>query len=237
VEATVALFGHFSIPETIYTDGGPQFLENGAFDQFCQEWNIRHISSSPYMPRSNGHAEAAVKVMKKMIAANISSNGILNKPATMKGLMVFRNTPRSPSNKSPAELIFGGPIRDGIPMRIQALLPQFRFYAEKQIQKHDITKLPDEIKKKELPLLAPKTPIRIQDPHTKKWSKTGFVVSFGANYREYIIRSGHRTYRRNIHFIKPINDENQSMPHQPVKPPPLKPATPLRSKFPVKDDW
>jgi hypothetical protein len=175
--------------------------------------------------------------MKKMTAAIISSNGILNKPATMKGLMVFRNTPRSPSNRSPAELIFSGPMRDRIPMRRQALLPQFRFNAENQIQKHNTAKMPEEVKKKELPLLATKILIQIQDPHNKKWSKTGFVISFGANYHKYIVRSGHKTYRRNRHFIKPINDEKQPMPDQPVRPPPLKPATPLGSKFPVKDDW
>jgi hypothetical protein len=28
-------------------------------------------------------------------------------------------------------------------------------------------------------LLSPKTPVRIKDPISKKWDKTGFVVSFG----------------------------------------------------------
>ena len=67
INATIDLITHFSIPEIIYSDGGPQFIQDGEFDVFCKEWGIRHILSSPYMPRSNGHAEAAVKQMKKLI--------------------------------------------------------------------------------------------------------------------------------------------------------------------------
>ena len=57
----------------LQTDGGQQFLENRKFDTFCKEWGIRHILSSPYMPRSNGLVEAAVKQLKKII--NAKTNG------------------------------------------------------------------------------------------------------------------------------------------------------------------
>ena len=117
ITATIDLITHFSVPEIIYTDGGPQFLQDGAFDKFCQEWGIRHILSSPYMPRSNGHAEAAVKQMKKLIQANLGPNGILNRSSAMAGLQVFRNTPREPTGLSPAVMIFGHSIRDSVPMK------------------------------------------------------------------------------------------------------------------------
>ena len=76
IDATIHLITHFSIPEAIYTDGGPQFLKDGKFAQFCQEWGIQHLQSSPYMSRSNGIAESNVKDMKKIIRANISTNGV-----------------------------------------------------------------------------------------------------------------------------------------------------------------
>jgi hypothetical protein len=41
IEATILLITHFSILEAIYTDGGPQFLKDGKFAQFCQEWGIQ----------------------------------------------------------------------------------------------------------------------------------------------------------------------------------------------------
>jgi hypothetical protein len=36
INATINLITLFGIPEIIYTDGGPQFLENGKFDSFCK---------------------------------------------------------------------------------------------------------------------------------------------------------------------------------------------------------
>ena len=55
-------FGKFS---SIRTDGGPQF--RGQFDQFCNDEKIIHEKSSPHHPQSNGHAESAVKNMKRLV--------------------------------------------------------------------------------------------------------------------------------------------------------------------------
>jgi hypothetical protein len=38
IEATVGLIIHFSIPEIIYSHGGPQLLETGKFEDFWEEW-------------------------------------------------------------------------------------------------------------------------------------------------------------------------------------------------------
>jgi hypothetical protein len=83
------------------------------------------------MSRSNGIAESNVKDMKKIIRANISTNGILDKASALNGLLTFRNTPRSATGKSPAEIIFGQPIHDSLPRSRQHLLPEFRYHAEK----------------------------------------------------------------------------------------------------------
>ena len=45
---------------------GPQL--SGPFKQWCKENNIKHEVSSPYNPKSNGLAEAAVKNVKNIIA-------------------------------------------------------------------------------------------------------------------------------------------------------------------------
>jgi hypothetical protein len=55
------------IPEVIYSDRGPQFVKDGNFDKFCEEWGICHVHSYPYMPRSKDVAESGVKEMKKLI--------------------------------------------------------------------------------------------------------------------------------------------------------------------------
>ena len=58
-------FRDFGFPRVIRTDGGPQF--RGPFDQWCEDLHIIHELSSPYNPRSNGHAEAGVKVAKTIL--------------------------------------------------------------------------------------------------------------------------------------------------------------------------
>ncbi len=56
------LFATFSIPVRIYSDGGPQFLEGETinkfeFSQFCKEWGVQHVTSSP--PRVLSRTESA----------------------------------------------------------------------------------------------------------------------------------------------------------------------------------
>ena len=239
VAAVLELIQHFSIPEIIYSDGGPQFIQEGDFDTFCKEWGIRHILSSPYMPRSNGVAESAVKEMKKLLRGNLMSSGVPNRASTLSGLMMFRNTPRAGTGESPARLLFGHDVRDSLPCRRENLLPPLRFKAEQRLFEHSESLKPDAVRhgpQRELPLLAPSTPVRIQNPLSKKWDTTGFVVKFGINNREYIVRVGHKTIRRNRHFLKPIEVDAAPPLRQPVQAP-LRPPTPVSSAFPVKPDW
>ena len=92
----------FGIPLTCRMDGGPQF--RGPFHTYCQAQGIRHETSSPYNPRSNGHAEAAVKSAKHLLL----KTGPAEFPAA---LAAWRNTSRN-DKPSPNELLFGRKIRD-----------------------------------------------------------------------------------------------------------------------------
>ena len=53
-------------PSHLRSDGGPQFL--GPFREWCKNNNILHEVSSPYNPKGNGLAEAAVKNVKNILA-------------------------------------------------------------------------------------------------------------------------------------------------------------------------
>ena len=61
------LFSEHVIPETLRSDNGPQFTSH-LFTEFTNEWNFDHSTSSPRNPRSNGQAEAAVKIIKPMLS-------------------------------------------------------------------------------------------------------------------------------------------------------------------------
>ena len=60
------LFAEHGIPEEIRSDNGPQFA-NHLFAEFTKDWNIKHSTSSPRNPRSNGQAESAVKIVKGLL--------------------------------------------------------------------------------------------------------------------------------------------------------------------------
>ncbi|XP_065190961.1 uncharacterized protein K02A2.6-like [Sycon ciliatum] len=101
-------FADLGVPAVLCTDGGPQFASK-KFADFCSRWQVQRVSSSPHYPQSNGHAEAAVKAMKRLLLKT-SSNGNLDTDAFRRGLLEWRNTP-GPSGKSPAEHLLGHPLR------------------------------------------------------------------------------------------------------------------------------
>jgi len=241
IEHTISLFENFSVPVTIYSDGGPQFKENGEFNAFCEKWGIEHITSSPHMSRSNGVAEEAVKEMKKIIRASVSQAGVLDRQTTVAGLMMFRNTPRSPTNLSPAQIIFGQDMRDSLPMTRTNLKPDNRFAVEQRLQevREKRKEKENETKgKREMELLRPGQKVFVQHPTTKRWKRTATVVNFGKNNREYIIRDDvtDRVLRRNRKFLKIQKVQPVAPPKQPVQVPKhssevkLVPSQPSESK-------
>ena len=69
VQLTKAHFARFGIPERLITDNGPQFISS-EYKQFASEYGFEHVTSSPYWPKGNGKAEAAVKIVKRMYQKN-----------------------------------------------------------------------------------------------------------------------------------------------------------------------
>ena len=56
-------FMTYGVPSRNRSDGGLQFASS-KFADFKTTWSFTHAMSSPHHPKSNGHAEAAVKAMK-----------------------------------------------------------------------------------------------------------------------------------------------------------------------------
>jgi hypothetical protein len=87
------------------------------------------------MSRSNGMAEEAVKEMKKIILANVSQGGVLDRQSTVDSLVMFGNMPRLPTNLSPAQIIFDQDVRDCLPINLTNLRPDNRFAIEERLQR------------------------------------------------------------------------------------------------------
>ena len=86
------LFVTFGVPSEISSDGGPEFVARETGD-FFKRWRVRHRQSSVSFPSSNGRAELAVKMTKRLVMNNVGPNGDLNSDKMVRALLTQRNTP------------------------------------------------------------------------------------------------------------------------------------------------
>ena len=98
----------FGWPQSLRSDGGPQFRSE--FVSWCKANGIWHEKSSPENHKSNGHAEQAVKTVKKLLA-KVNGNWFKFRQA----LLEWRNTPRTSDGLSPAQWAFGHRQRSNLP--------------------------------------------------------------------------------------------------------------------------
>ncbi len=67
VNHTKSIFARHGIPEVVISVNGPQYTAM-EYKQFAQEWKFEHQTSSPYYPKSNGLAEKAVQIVKRLLS-------------------------------------------------------------------------------------------------------------------------------------------------------------------------
>ena len=198
------LFRKLGVPCRLRTDGGPQF-SSAEFRDFTAAWGIQHDMTSPYMSRSNGHAEAHVKALKGLIAKT-THNGNLNCDEFSKGLLELRNTPRA-GGLSPAQVLYGRNLRSCLPTHRRLFAPTWHTKIAEWDKNRAKTKA--KVKRaydrhaKALEPLAIGDEVRIQDPSTKKWDRTGTVMETRPN-RSYEVKlpSGRILWRNRRYLAK-----------------------------------
>ncbi len=220
------IFVTVGCPVRLYTDGGLPFTARET-KEFLQQWGITHRLSTPHYPQSNGLAEAAVKVLKALLKK--TGGGINDKFQV--GLMELRNTPRG-GGKSPAEIVYGRPMRTLVPMHRDSFDKKWlvdqeehdRRTALKQAQAAEAY----DAKARQLPRLDIGSQVRIRDHVTKLWDTYGTIVSRG-EHRDYRVRlpSG-RTYWRNRRFLRAMPQTNEDgEPETDTVVPDATPPTPM----------
>ena len=115
IEKLRSTFATHGLPKTIVSDNGPSFMSS-EFKKFIQLNGIRHITSAPYHPSTNGLAERTVQAVKQVIK---QMEGVSLEEKLSRFLHKYRITPHSTTGISPSELLMWKRLRS----RLDLLYP------------------------------------------------------------------------------------------------------------------
>jgi len=102
LESVICVFGE---PRRIVTDNGTPF-DSQAFSEFCTSRDIILSHSPAYHPESNGMAERSVHIVQKSLQKIMLSDiSISLSKAITQFLFTYRNTPTTPTGKTPNDLL------------------------------------------------------------------------------------------------------------------------------------
>jgi len=221
-----AFFATFGVPEELSSDGGPEF-SSGATESFLRTWGIKHRISSAYFPQSNGRAEVAVKTAKRLLMSSTGPTGNLNHDKFLQAMMQLRNTPDPDCCISPAEIIFGRPIRDAFSFlnRLEKysnpnVRPLWRraWEAKEEALRCRMIRTSEALKQHTRPCRPLKTGERVfiqnqTGPNRLKWDKSGIVVE-ALLHDQYLVRvdGSRRITRRNRRFLRAFSSVSSEMP-------------------------
>ena len=127
------IFSQFGLPEQIISDNGPTFTST-EFKDFLQKNGVKHVTSAPYHPASNGLAERAVQILKKGLKK--CKEGTIQTQIDQL-LFNYRITPQTTTGVSPAELMFGRRLRSVFDLMKPDLHNRVEKEQERQKLAHD----------------------------------------------------------------------------------------------------
>eukprot|EP00731_Ephydatia_muelleri_P019632 Em0012g457a len=188
-------FARHGVPVIVQSDGGPQFVSR-EFSDFATEWGFTHTVSSPYHSSSNGKAESAVKITKRLFRRSLDR---------FLALLEWRNTPTVSINLSPCQRLFSRRTRGLVPVTPEKLQPATEQQAWKlKLQRQNIIQTQAESKGRNLRPLQVGKPVLVQDLRARKMTWVRGVCEKQLSDRSYLVRVEDRLLRRNRRFLKPL---------------------------------
>ena len=100
-------FSTYGLPEVVVSDSAANFTSD-EFEAFLKANGVKHVSTPPYHPASNGLVERAVQTLKGGLK-KLKVGSVETKVSRF--LFAYRMTPHSSTGVSPAELMFGCRMR------------------------------------------------------------------------------------------------------------------------------
>ena len=164
----------------------------------AKQWEFYHTTSSPYHHQSNGKAESAVKIAKRLLKKATQDKKDINLT-----ILEWRNTPTEGGPYSPVQKLQSRRTRTLLPTSKQLLDPEIATNVEEGIQlRKKAAKQQHDRGAKQLPPLSSGQIVRVQPiNHGEKWKKATILKQVGE--RSYLVKTlnGH-IYRRNRKFIR-----------------------------------
>ena len=124
-------FSQFGIPDVLVTDNGTCFTSE-EFKIFCEQNGIRHVTSAPFHPASNGLAERAVQTvkqgLKKMTAGTIDDK-------LSRFLFQYRLTPQTTTGETPAKKFLNRELKS----RLDKIRPDLKKRVQEKQWKQKMT--------------------------------------------------------------------------------------------------
>ena len=106
IEKLRVTFATHGLPEILVSDNGPAFVSR-EFEEFMRRNGIKHLTTAPYHPSSNGLAERAIQTVKEGLKR---MTGPLE-TRLPRFLLKYRVTPQATTGIAPTELLMGRRIR------------------------------------------------------------------------------------------------------------------------------
>ena len=181
------LFLEYGFPSRCRADGGPQYRSE--LEKWLRQHNVVLETSSAHHPQSNGHAEAAVKNMKFLLA---KFDGKFED--FRQALLEWRNCPRS-DGRSPAQLFLGRRQRTALPVLPQAL--------EVKREAETPRECPQNANNREHSPFLVGERVLMQDAKSKKWEHTVTIKESRPGGRSYFVEEDGGTVKlRNRRFLR-----------------------------------
>ena len=157
IEVLRPIFATHGAPAEMITDNGSNYVSR-EFQEFAREWEFLHVLSSPHHKKSNGRAEVAVKVMKKLLKKSKKA-----KVDIYKSLLEWRNTVTPGTNSSPMQKLMSRRARSFLPCKEEKYSPKIvSKVPENIIERKRISKYYHEKSARTLPELIVGQPVRVK---------------------------------------------------------------------------
>lgn len=195
------LFSKFGSPDQLICDNIP--FGSYSMYEFAKEWNFDIVTRSPNYPRSNGLAEKAVGIAKKMLKKSIVEGKDI-----FESLLQYRNSPLKYIDYSPSQLLMNRMCKTKLPVCADLLQPALCENVANKLQlRQNYNEAHYNKTATDLSDLAPNQNISVYNHINQRWEPSK-ILEFDKTPRSYkVLDESGNVLRRNRFDLRESNNE------------------------------